>query len=105
VDQPEVRTSVVHHMLRSGHGGGVEPVAQAVPATGLDSPIRLGAQAAQYRDRGHVVGQDERENDREREAAKCQVQARVTRFAGDPAAVRPWVQGETEVDSVLGPIT
>nr|WP_235990851.1 hypothetical protein [Streptomyces ureilyticus] len=102
--QLKVRATVVHHTLRSGHGSGVEPVAQTVPAAGLDRPVRLGAQAAQYRDRGRVAGQDERENGGEREAAKCQLQARAAGLASDPTALRPWVQGETEVDPVLGPV-
>ncbi|GAB2957976.1 hypothetical protein GCM10023080_017050 [Streptomyces pseudoechinosporeus] len=51
------------------------------------------------------AGADEGENGGEREVAKCQVQARAAGLAGDPMALGPWVQGETEVDSVLGPIT
>lgn len=105
MEQLEVRTTVVPRMLHSGRGGGVEPVAQTMQATGLDRPVRLGAQAAQYRDRGRVAGQDEREDGGEREAAKRQIQADTARLAGDPTALGPWVQGETEVDSVLGPIT
>lgn len=105
MDQLEVRTTVVHrHMLRGGRAGGVKPEAQTMQAAGLDSPVRLGTQAAQYRDRGCVVGQDEREDGREREAAKRQVQARTARLAGDPTALGQWLQGEAEVNSVPGPI-
>jgi hypothetical protein len=60
--QLEVRTTVVRRIPRSGRGGGVKPVAQTLQATGLDRPVRLGTQAAQYRDRGRIAGQGEREN-------------------------------------------
>jgi hypothetical protein len=100
----EVGTAVVDRMLRGSRAGGVEPEAQAVKAAGLDGSVLLGAETAQYGDRGGVVGQDERENSREGEATKRQIQARTARLAGNPTALGAWVQGEAEVDPELASI-
>jgi hypothetical protein len=106
--QAQVRRVVAvvgHRDARPGGTvAGIEPEAQAVPAAGDDGPGVLTAQAAQHRDRGRVIGQDEPVHGRQRESTERQVQAGQAGLPCDAAALRPRVHGEADIHPVPGPV-